>query len=181
MTVILYRAGIVLSTGIISAMILGLLNPPPHEMRGRFGPMLLALYVSVGLSVFFIHLYIGRFHKALELMYVLAVLALIVLYKSGGGDVLAGLSRPFGPLLLLPLSACLGFVTAKEAFCFGLNEGYVLAVLMPFSLILMSAGRMTAKWAAYVLAPVALLLILFTLRKVFQPVHYDVGDKSAYR
>ena len=84
-------------------------------------------------------------------------------------------------MLLLPLSACLGFVTAKEAFCFKLNEGYIIAMAMPAYIFLYSVGALSAMASAYGLAGIALMLVFFTLRKVFMPLHCDIGDKSAYQ
>lgn len=184
-SVILYRAGIALSTAFILAGAWFLLNAPHYE-----GPislsllsdvLLLLLYGSAGMSVFLIHLYIGKFHRALKMLYCIAVVSLVVLFVSGRGDVLEVLAaRSYGPLLLLPLAGCLGFITAKEAFCFRLVEGYLLALIMPLYLVLLAGHGLTAKGASYGLALIAVMLVFFTLRKVFMPLHFDIGDKSAY-
>jgi uncharacterized integral membrane protein len=77
-TVLLYRAGILLSTviiGISAFIVLGTLRAseppgPPFMVSGLvLNSMLLALYFSVGLSVFFIHLYIGKFYRTLKKIY----------------------------------------------------------------------------------------------------------------
>jgi uncharacterized integral membrane protein len=104
--------------------------------------------------------------------------ALIIIGKGSPAD--AFMQGSFGPLLLLPLSGCLGFVTAKEAFCFQLFEGYLLAMLMPFALLLVAAGALSGTGAFSALVLIAAMLVLFMLRKVFQPLAYDIGDKSAY-
>jgi uncharacterized integral membrane protein len=72
-------------------------------------------------------------------------------------------------------------VAAKEAFCFQLVEGYLLALFMPVYLLLVSVGVLTPRGAPYGLALIAVMLVIFTLRKVFMPIAYDIGDKSAYR
>lgn len=178
-TVVLYRAGIVMSAVIIAAAGYMLLSPPHYQGKTAAG-LLLALYISVGLSVFFIHLYVSKFHRALKRLYYVSIAALAVLFIIGKGDASEVLvNRPYGPLLLVPLSGCLGFVTAKEAFCFRLTEGYILAVAMPLYLLL--AGGMTLRGASFGLLLIALLMLLFTLRKVFMPIHNDIGDKSAYQ
>lgn len=183
-SVVLYRAGIAMSSVIISIIaLLMVLNVPSHQNKSigiLFNTGLIALYISVGLSVFFIHLYVSRFHKNLKRLYYASVIALIILFIAGSGDISeAVLNRPYGPLLLLPLSFCLGFITAKEAFCFRLKEGYALALIMPVYLLLLSGG-MTATSASYGLLLIALMLLFFTARKIFMPMHYDIGDKSAY-
>ncbi len=185
-TVVLYRIGIVLSTVIISvlALILRLAASGAGAAATRPWADLLVygLYVSVGMSVFFIHLYIGNFKRFLKNLYFISIGCLAVLLFMGKGSPSGVLvHEPYGTLLLLPLSGCLGFVTAKEAFCFRLFEGYLLAIMMPIYLLLVSSDALSAGAAFSGLAFIALMLVLFTLRKIFMPVAYDIGDKSAYR
>jgi uncharacterized integral membrane protein len=184
-SVILYRAGIVMSTLFILAGALFSLNASPYQdytsLSFLTNVLLLLLYASVGMSVFLIHLYVGKFHRALKKLYYIAVISLVLLFVGGRGDVLGMLvTTHYGPLLLLPLAGCLGFITAKEAFCFRLVEGYFLALTMPLYLVLLASGGLTAKGASYGLILIAVMLILFTVRKVFMPLHFDIGDKSAY-
>lgn len=191
-TVIIYRAGIVLST--LTVCVSAIL-----ALKGTFGTglqdypfiapgfgislLLLLLYFSVGLSVFFIHLYIGKFHRTLKKIYYAAFLCLVILFIIGKGDPAAPLfaPRPLGGLLLLPLSLCLGFVTAKEAFCFRLIEGYILAVIMPAYIFFYSLGGLDQRGAAAGLLLISAMLLLFMFRKVSMPIHFDIGDKSAYQ
>ncbi|GAB4490419.1 MAG: hypothetical protein OHK006_23250 [Thermodesulfovibrionales bacterium] len=176
-TVVLYRAGIVISSLALAAAAF-LSRFSPAAPRAAF--LLLAVYAGTGLSVFFIHLYVGKFHRFLKKLYLIALLCLGALYILGQGDVAAALDRRIPALLLLPLAGCLGFVTAKEAFCFRLLEGYLLAMLLPMAVVLYAAG-LPVSASVSVLAAAAALHVIFTLRKVFMPIHYDIGDKSAYQ
>lgn len=185
-TTVLYRLGIVLSAVIISALAF-LLHaasarslPPP---AGAFADLFAyGLYASVGMSVYFIHLYVGAFKRFLKNLYFISLGCLGVLFFIGNGSVVSALSHvPYSSLLLLPLSGCLGFVTAKEAFCFRLFEGYLLAMLMPIYLLLVSKNILSDQGASYGLVLISAMLVMFTLRKVFQPLAWDIGDKSAYR
>jgi len=185
-TVVLYRIGIVLSAIIMSGLAYILATASTGSVpAGSIRPAdLLAygLYASVGMSVFFIHLYIRKFHTFLKNLFYLSLAGLAVLIFIGKGSPSGGiLQAPYGALLLLPLSGCLGFVTAKEAFCFKLFEGYLLAMIMPLYLLLISIGSLKGRGASYGLALIAAMLVVFTLRKVFMPAAYDIGDKSAYR
>ena len=191
-TVFLYRAGIFLSTLIISISAFIIFKSLQADATQGFpfiisglslNIMLLVLYFSVGLSVFFIHLYIGQFYRTLKKVYYLAVVCLAVLFFLGHGNPTIPLFRvpPYGALLLCPLSLCLGFVTAKEAFCFRLIEGYILAVLMPAYTFFYSVGAFDRKTAAYGFILIAVMLVFFMFRKIFMPMHYDIGDKSAYQ
>ncbi len=184
-TVVLYRIGIVFSTVIIAVLALLLARTSSGgaaTITAWADISVYGLYASVGMSVFFIHLYIGNFKRFLKNLYFISIGCLAVLIFMGKGSPSTALVHaPYGPLLLLPLSGCIGFVTAKEAFCFRLFEGYLLAVMMPAYLLLVSSGALSSGGVLSGLVLIALLFVLFTLRKVFMPVAYDIGDKSAYR
>lgn len=180
-TVVLYRAGIALSALVVAAAAVLLLVPLWRQKAPVILDIgLVALYASTGLSVFFIHLYVGSYKRFLKRLYYLSLLCLVALFVAGKGNVLGVLSgTSWGGLLLIPLSLCLGFVAAKEAFCFRLLEGYLLAIMMPVYFLFL--GRMTMQGAAFGLLFIAVVFGFFTLRKVFQPLHFDIGDKSAYQ
>ncbi len=183
-TVVLYRAGIALSAALIAGLAFLLTTAPPAAGQGSRSAdlMLYGLHASAALAVFFIHLYIGRLKQYLKALYFLGLGCLAALLAIGKGSPTAALAAaPVSALLLLPLSGCLGFVAAKEAFCFRLVEGYILAMVMPACLLLASGGILSARDAAGGLVLIAALQVLFTLRKVFMPLAYDIGDKSAYR
>ena len=185
-TVVLYRFGIVMSCLIMSglAYLLMTASSVSNAALNSQSADILAygLYASVGLSVFFIHLYVGKFKSFLKNLFYVSLVCLIVLLSIGKGSLSNALVRePHSLLLLLPLSGCLGFVTAKEAFCFKLIEGYLLAMIMPVYLLLVSGGILAGQGAAYGLVLIAVMLVIFTLRKVFMPIAYDIGDKSAYQ
>jgi len=184
-TVVLYRVGIVLSTIMMSllAYFVAALFPSGISRIGASTDILAyILYVSVGMSVFFIHLYIGRFKTYLKNLYFISLGCLVALLYIGKGSLTNALAQePYSALLLLPLSGCLGFVTAKEAFCFKLIEGYLLAMIMPVYLLLVSSSQLSGRGASYGLVLIAAMLVIFTLRKVLMPIAYDIGDKTAYQ
>ena len=183
-TVVLYRAGIILSAVLMSAAAVLMFEPEWYASPGgglAANALLIGLYGAAGLSVFFIHLYVSQYHRFLKNIYYAGLAALAALFVLGKGDpasVIAG--TWYGPLFLLPLSGCLGFITAKEAFCFQLIEGYLFAMLLPFYLLLLAVGVLSLMAAAWGLLLLAIMLIVFTCRKAFMPIHCDIGDKSAY-
>lgn len=182
-SVIIYRAGIALSALIFSIAAF-LLFPGKGFSASNIWPvsMLLGLYIALGMSVFCIHLYVGRFHRALKRLFALSIPCLAALLFFSKGDLIRFFAEaPAWLLLLLPLAGCLCFVAAKEAFCFAMVEGYLIALLLPLYIVSVSAGGLGSAAAYYGLLAITLLLDLFTLRKVFMPLHYDIGDKSAYQ
>ncbi len=184
-TVVLYRVGIVLSTIIIIALTYFLAahsSSDTSPIGSSIDVLAYVLHVSIGMSVLFIHLYIGRFKTYLRYLYFISLGCLVALLAISNGSLSGALVRyPSRALLLLPLSGCLGFVTAKEAFCFKLIEGYLLAMIMPVYLLLISSSQISGRSAFYGLVLIAALLVIFTLRKIFMPLAYDIGDKSAYQ
>lgn len=184
-SVVLYRTGIVLTaiTMAIGALAYfyyktGLGAGAPLVINSLLG----ALYLWIGLSVFTIHLYVSKFGRFLKSLYGIAAICLLGLFIAGGGDVARLLSEsPAFILGLLPLSGCLGFITAKEAFCFRLTEGYILAFAMPLNILMLSTGSMSRGMGFVSYSFIALLMVLFTLRKAFMPLHFDIGDKSLYQ
>lgn len=191
LTVILYRTGIFISTVTIAlcgyiAFISSKSGPEAYPWMTSgliLNVFLLVLYFGVGLSVFFIHLYVGKFYRILKKLYYVAVACLAILFLIGHGSPVIPLFRtpPIGSLLLIPLSLCLGFVTAKEAFCFRLLEGYLLAIIMPAYLFFYAIGALSPSAALFGLMFIAVMLFFFMVRKIFMPVAFDIGDKSAYQ
>jgi uncharacterized integral membrane protein len=184
-TVVLYRVGIVISTIIISSLAYVLMTAASNYNRAHVvlsvNILMFSLFASVGISVFFIHLYVRKFKIYLKILYFLSLGCLVVIISLGRGSLSSVLVRePYSSLLLLPLSGCLSFVTAKEAVCFALFEGYLLAIVMPIYLLLIASSTLTSRGASYGLVFIAALLVIFTLRKVFMPIAYDIGDKTAY-
>lgn len=185
-TVLVYRTGIVLSAVIISGLAFLLYRASPDFAAARIissaDILTYGLYGSVGVSVFFIHLYIGKFKTFLKNLYFISLACLLMLLFLGNGSPSGAIAHsPYSVLLLLPLSGCLGFVTAKEAFCFKLVEGYLLAMIMPVYLLLVSISLLGYTGASRGLILIALMLVIFTVRKVFMPIAWDIGDKSAYQ
>ncbi len=191
-TTVMYRTGIFLSSVLMAIAaflaVKTVLSPDMLDLPLIYSGLaaniiILSLYFSVGLSVFFIHLYIGKFHRILKKIYYIAMFCLALLFLLGKGSPASVLFRltPAGALLLIPLSLCLGFITAKEAFCFKLIEGYLLGMIMPAYLFIYGMGLLDQKRAAFGLALIATMLVFFMFRKVFMPLHCDIGDKSAYQ
>ncbi len=187
-TTIMYRTGIFLSAVLMAIAAFIAVLPDLRDLPLIYSGLganiiILSLYFSIGLSVFFIHLYIGKFHRILKKIYYLSMFCLALMFLLGKGSPASTLFRvtPAGALLLIPLSLCLGFITAKEAFCFKLLEGYLLGMIMPAYLFIYGIGLLDQRNAAFGLAFISAMLVFFMFRKVFMPLHCDIGDKSAYQ
>jgi len=183
--VLLYRSGIAVSSlvaAVFAPYVIVTLRSGSAISHVAASAALALLYVSIAASVLKIHLYVGSLHRFLKKLYFMSLVCLVSLTFVGGGNPAGAIFyKPLYGLLLLPLGGCLGFITAKEAFCFRLGEGYLLAVIMPLHILAASLGIVSPRGAAAALGMIAALLIFFTVRKTSMPLHYDIGDKSAYR
>ena len=89
-TVVLYRAGIVLSAIVISGLAYLLATESSNSRTSRIGLsadiLAYGLYASVGMSVFFIHLYVGKFKTYLKNLYFISLGCFAVLLFFGKGS-----------------------------------------------------------------------------------------------
>jgi uncharacterized integral membrane protein len=146
---------------------------------GYGGIILILLYLSAGLSVINIHLYIGRLKRFLKGLYFFSLFMLLILFLIGRGNPLYPLfEMPFTAFLLLPLGGVLAFIGAKEAYCFGLLEGYLFAIV--FILYICLWPMLGNELKIYGLFISSLLCLFLALRKAVMPLSFDIGDKSKY-
>ncbi|NOX20978.1 MAG: hypothetical protein GXO99_06950 [Nitrospirae bacterium] len=68
----------------------------------------------------------------------------------------------------------------KEAFCFRLIEGYIITLILPIFIIVFATRILPPYTTASFLMVIGLLIAFFTVRKIFMPIAYDIGDKTAY-
>ncbi len=190
-SVVFYRTGITVFSAILIYMgIYTVLHWPGISWREvsaitkvkNLNVLLYLLYFSVGLSVFTIHLYVKRFRRFIKILYGLALLCLVGLLIITKGVDIASLiiKKPASGLLLLPLAGCISFITMKEAFCFRLIEGYIITLILPIFIIVFATRILPPYTTASFLMVIGLLIAFFTVRKIFMPIAYDIGDKTAY-
>ncbi|RMG74576.1 MAG: hypothetical protein D6710_01375 [Nitrospirae bacterium] len=189
-SVVLYRGGIVIFSLVI--FLLGLLSTIKWKGVGwssvlehtdlRFlNSVLYLLYVTVGISVFTIHLYLKRFRRFIRGLYALSIASLIVMIFLRGADLASFLlTIPVAGLLWLPLAGCISFITMKEAFCFRFIEGYILTMLLPLFVLVFSSRMLQPSQTGTFLLLIGLLMLVFTFRKTIMPLAFDIGDKTAY-
>jgi uncharacterized integral membrane protein len=189
LSVVLYRAGIVVVAILVVAgglaMTFSFDKVTWKDLSLKDGPVLLfyflSLYLFTGISVGTIHLYAKRFRKLVRILYLSAFAGGVVLYvMSGGSPIGFFLKSPIGPVLVLPLAGTVGFIAMKEAFCFKLVEGYLLAILLPTVVLLMMLRTFSPALIGAMFVFAGLLLGYLAWHKVRMPLGYDIGDKSLY-
>ncbi len=180
-SVILYRTGIwFIGLGMLITSILMLSSPGEIDPENITPSLILYfIYIFTGISVLNIHLYIGRLKRILKGIYYIAIAFLIILIFTGSGNPLSPLTTtPFGGLLLLPLSLCIAFIGAKEAYCFNLIEGFMIALFLPLYVLLFY--NISHDIRIYGLMALSTFVIFLAIRKSVMPLSFDIGDKSKY-
>ncbi len=189
LSVFLYRTGILLTGLLLAAGAWFYFSQGDVEdwevlaerARPWGGIYVLLLFISAGITSFTIHLYVKKFRILIKRLYLLSVVFLVagILYK-GAGDLGWLFFSPWGIPSLLPLSLCIGFVAAKEAFCFRMVEGYIIAMFLPFTVLVIMLRLVAPAVGGVMIYLITFLYLLFMVRKIPMPFAFDIGDKSAY-
>ncbi|MEL6131231.1 MAG: DUF2301 domain-containing membrane protein [Cyanobacteria bacterium J06554_1] len=180
--VVIYRIGLAVAAFSFalgaSLLLLGSATP---GMLWAISGLYLLMWLGLGVSLWFIHIYLRPLHQALQLFWLV------------GGVASLGLAIAFPTPLALtvyqqPLSVLgIGFTFAaltgiffKEAFCFNRLETKVLTLLVPAMLLTHMVGAMPVTLGQNLLVVWAVLFTVFALRKLVQPIPPDIGDKSVF-
>ncbi|EDX87267.1 hypothetical protein S7335_4975 [Synechococcus sp. PCC 7335] len=178
--VILYRAGLAVAAGsLLIATICCFLAP---TVLGTVATLCyVLLWAALGLSLFKIHIYLRLLHRVLQAFWLiggLASIAIALLYPTP----LALTAYQF-PLTIFGIGftfAALTGIFFKEAFCFNRLETKFLVFLVPGLLLGHMVGVLSTASEQGMLVAIAVLFVIFAVRKVIQPIPPDIGDKSVF-
>ena len=152
-----------------------------------FGPALawlwlVALSISLGLALNWIHIYLRPLHKTLQIFWATGSLSLILMLLTlNTNSILPSLaSRPILTIALGPLFAALTGLGFKEFFCFGRPEAIGLTILLPIALLGHLSGLLGNSTVMTLLCIAGLLLLVMATRKFGMSTAADVGDKSVF-
>ena len=189
-SVTLYRGGIVLSAlslvyG-VAYFFFGAKGSSVSLFTGGFPFAVFWIFIiCVDISVSFLHLYskqILRMIQSCAAIGTLILLAGFVFFNFSPAPIFysEGIAGKIGLVGLGFVAAGFAGIGAKEAYCFKLNEGYIYGVLSALLVIGHFFGIYTPQIALGLLSVITVLVVVFTIRKLFLPLHYDIGDKSRY-
>lgn len=180
--VILYRAGLAVAAFSFALGTIGLFWKGEIDWAIQGISLLYTVFwLSLGLSLFKIHIYLRPLHQLLQGFWLvggIASLAIahfspepfaITLYENP--QYLWGVGFTF---------AALTGIFFKEAFCFNRFETKVLTPIVPFLLLGHLFQFLPDIWKSVLLAFWAVNFVIFAVRKVFQPIPPDIGDKSVF-
>ncbi|MBE9006905.1 DUF2301 domain-containing membrane protein [Fortiea sp. LEGE XX443] len=179
--VIIYRTGLMvaaLSFAIGSALVLFNNNPTTIQ---AITPLYSCFSLALGVSLLTIHIYMAPLHRTLQLFWLIGSISSFLFAHFD--------SKPFSvtvytyPLTILGVGftfAALTGIYFKEAFCFDRLETKVLTFIVPLLLLGHLVGILPMQVEQILLGVWAIFFLVFALRKLFQEIPADIGDKSVF-
>ncbi|MGK7918667.1 MAG: DUF2301 domain-containing membrane protein [Trichodesmium sp.] len=180
--VIIYRTGLMiaaLSFALGSVLVLWQGDNP--TVIQALTPLIGCFCLALGVSLATIHIYMATLHRLLQLFWLIGAIATIIL-AINSSDPLA-LTVYNNPVTIFGVGftfAALTGIYFKEAFCFNRLETKFLTPLVPLLLLSHLVGFLSIETKELLLGIWGILFIIFALRKVFQPIPPDIGDKSVF-
>jgi uncharacterized integral membrane protein len=137
--------------------------------------------IALGVALATIHIYLGILHRTLQIFWAIGCASALGLASQNQLPLAEIVYRQ--PITLLGVGftfAALTGIFFKEAFCFNRFETKLLTVLVPGLLLGHLAKLLPVNIEAGLLAIWAGLFLVFALRKAFQNIPPDIGDKSVF-
>lgn len=180
--VMIYRGALMvaaLSFAIGSGLVLGLsANPWVWSLTSW---LYLTFSLALGVSLLMIHIYMVILHRTLQAFWVIGSVSAIAIALHSPEPL--ALSVYHHPLTLLGIGftfAALTGIYFKEAFCFNRLETKILTPLVPLLLLGHLTGILPVSVERGLLLIWAAFFVVFAVRKVFQEIPADIGDKSVF-
>ena len=178
----IYRAGLIiaaLSFAIASGLVLWQANNPAVLTAVTF--LYACFYIALGVSLATIHIYLAPLHRLLQIFWAIGGVASVILaWQNSGSIVLTVYQQPLALFGVGFTFAALTGIYFKEAFCFNRFETKLLTPLVPILLLGHLFGVLPVSGEQVLLGLWAILFMVFAIRKVFQAIPPDIGDKSVF-
>ena len=142
--VVIYRAGLgVAAFSFALAVVLLLVGGPTVGLLWWVSGLYGLMWVGLGVSLWFIHIYLRPLHQALQLFWLVGgVASLGVAIAFPGPLALTAYGKPLSILGIGFTFAALTGIFFKEAFCFNRLETKVLTLLVPAMLLTHMVGAL---------------------------------------
>ncbi|WP_341736228.1 DUF2301 domain-containing membrane protein [Microcoleus sp. CAWBG640] len=180
--VIIYRAGLgVAATCWAIGTTLVLQQGDNPTAIQAITPIFACFWIALGVSLATIHIYMIALHRLLQIFWAIGgAAALFIAIQNAEPLALAVYEHPATLWGIGFIFAALNGIYFKEAFCFNRLETKFLTPGVPFLIIGHIFGFLSGENEQLLLAVWAVLFIIFAVRKFFQPIPQDIGDKSVF-
>ena len=180
--VIIYRSGLIAAALCFAiATVLVIWQGDNPTVQQALTPLYVCFSLALGVSLAHIHIYMIVLHRLLQLFWGIGgIAALAVTVQSSEPLALAVYNHPNTLWGIGFTFVALTGIYFKEAFCFNRLETKFLTPIVPFLILGHMASFLSVNKEQFLLGLWAFLFIVFALRKVWQPIPQDIGDKSVF-
>ncbi len=180
--VMIYRAGLMVAAlcfAIGTTLVLYQSSDP--TVQALLTPLYTGFVAGLAVSLLTIHIYMIALHRALQAFLLIgAIASLVVAHLYPEPFAVTVYQHPVTILGVGFTFAALTGIFFKEAFCFDRLETKLLTPIVPLLLLGHWSGLLPLVVEKSLLAAWAVLLMVFALRKAFQAIPDDIGDKSVF-
>ena len=178
--VIIYRAGLVIAA-VSLAIASNLFFARGEAALPAITPLFALFSAGLGVSLYFIHIYLKPLHLALQTFWLIGTVATLAIAVSHSEPL--ALYIYSHPLTLFGTGftfAALTGIYFKEAFCFNRLETKILTPIVPILLLGHMAGILPIEMEQALLGAWSIGFSIFAIRKMTQAIDPDIGDKSVF-
>ena len=178
--VIIYRAGLVVAAASF-AIASNLFFAQGQAALAAITPLFALFSAGLGVSLYFIHIYMKALHRVLQVFWLIGTIATIAIAMSSNEPLALYIYNH--PLTLFGTGftfAALTGIYFKEAFCFNRMETKILTPIVPLLLLGHIAGIIPVEMEQALLGIWSIGFSVFAIRKMIQEIDPDIGDKSVF-
>ncbi|MEM9276209.1 MAG: DUF2301 domain-containing membrane protein [Cyanobacteria bacterium P01_F01_bin.143] len=178
--VLIYRAGLVMAA-LSFAIATNLFVAQGEAALPWITPLFAVFSLSLGVSLYFIHIYMVALHRTLQVFWAIGSISAIALsFQSPEPLALFVYNNPLTLFGIGFTFAALTGIYFKEAFCFNRLETKIITPIVPFLLLGHMAGLLPPDIEQVCLAIWTIGFTIFAGRKMVQEIDPDIGDKSVF-
>lgn len=178
----IYRSGLMVAAVCFATITALVLWPNSTEaFTNLLTPLYACFCLGLGVSLVMIHIYLAILHRVLQLFWLIGTTAAVWITLTSSEPLARAVYND--PVALFGIGftfAALTGIYFKEAFCFNRLETKILTPLVPVLILGHLFGWLSPDAESLLLAIGAGLFMVFALRKAFQAIPDDIGDKSVF-
>ena len=178
--VIIYRAGLVVAAASF-AIASNLFFANRTAALPAITPLFALFTIGLGVSLFYIHIYMKALHRVLQAFWLIGTVATIAIALYSNEPLASYIYNH--PLTLFGTGfsfAALTGIFFKEAFCFNRLETKILTPVVPLLLLGHMTGIIPVEMEQVLLGIWSIGFSVFAIRKMTQEIDPDIGDKSVF-
>lgn len=178
--VIIYRGGLVTAAASF-ALASNLFFAQGIAALPAITPLFGLFALGLGVSLYFIHIYMKPLHLALQAFWLIGTVATIAIaFRTSEPVALYIYDHPLTLFGTGFIFAALTGIFFKEAFCFNRPETKLLTPIVPLLLLGHMAGILPIEVEQALLGAWSIGFSIFAIRKMTQEIDPDIGDKSVF-